>query len=476
MVSPPPEEVSVPRAPNILWICTDEQRWDTIHALGNAHIRTPHVDRLCAEGVAFTHAFCQSPICTASRSSFLTGMYPSSVHGCCNGNERWADGAPLVTKQLADAGYDCGLAGKLHLAGAYGGIEPRGDDGYRLFHWSHDPRDLWPEGHAYADWVHAQGHSLEAFAEEPAAVPSELTQTAWCADRAIEFLEEDRGDRPWLMSVNPFDPHPPLDPPQKYLDMYPAESLPGYPVGPDDAALQARFTDVDFGVPETPPDLARRQQMQAAYFAMITQIDEHVGRMLEALQRSGQRENTIVVFMSDHGDMVGEHGLMHKGSRFYEPLVRVPLVISWPGHYRQGLVSDALVELTDLAPTFLAEAGLPAPATMQGRSLAPLLRGEAEPTVHRAFVRAEFYRALSPVDRTHIKGTYATMYRDGRHKLCVYHGKEHGELYDLQSDPGEFDNLWEDDGCHDLRFDLLRRSFDALAFATDVGTPQVTQF
>ena len=154
--------------PNILWICTDQQRYDTIGALGNEHIRTPNIDRLVSEGTAFTHAFCQSPICTPSRASFLTGMYPSSVHGCTNGNAYWAGAAPLVTKLLADAAsYDCGLAGKLHLAGAHGRIEPRGDDGYRVFHWSHDSRDQWPEGHAYADWVRGQGRTLAELREDP---------------------------------------------------------------------------------------------------------------------------------------------------------------------------------------------------------------------------------------------------------------------------------------------------------------------
>ena len=104
--------------PNILWLCTDQQRYDTIHCLNNPYIRTPHIDQLVSEGVAFTHAYCQSPICTPSRASFLTGMYPSSVHACINGNQIWDEAAPLVTKTLADAGYDCGLAGKFHLSGA----------------------------------------------------------------------------------------------------------------------------------------------------------------------------------------------------------------------------------------------------------------------------------------------------------------------------------------------------------------------
>ncbi len=205
--------------PNILWICTDQQRYDTIGALGNPHIRTPNIDRLVYEGVAFTHAYCQNPICTPSRASFLTGMYPSSVHACMNGNDHWADAAPLVTKLLADAGYDCGLAGKLHLAGAADRIEPRPDDGYRVFHWSHHPYDDWDEGHEYTDWLRAQGQDPTTLFADPATIPPHLHQTTWCTDRALDFISEERS-QPWLMSVNYFDPHAAFDPPQPYLDRY----------------------------------------------------------------------------------------------------------------------------------------------------------------------------------------------------------------------------------------------------------------
>ena len=199
--------------PNILWICTDQQRYDTIGALNNPHVHTPNIDRLVREGVAFTHAYCQSPICTPSRASFLTGMYPSSVHGCSNGNDRWAEAAPLVTALLAGAGYDCGLSGKLHLAGAQGRIEPRPQhDGYRVFHWSHGPHDIWETGHDYADWLREQGHNLGEMLQHPQDTPPALHQTTWCADRAIDFIEAEHGDQPWLMSVNIFDPHAPFRP------------------------------------------------------------------------------------------------------------------------------------------------------------------------------------------------------------------------------------------------------------------------
>ncbi len=156
--------------PNILWICADQQRFDTIGALGNPHVHTPNLDRLVAEGVAFTHAHCQSPICTPSRASFLTGRYPSAVPLNTNGNGAFPSGEPLVTRRLADAGFDCGLVGKLHLAGAYWGRESRADDGYRFFRYSHAPRDDWPRGHDYADWLRARGAD-PARVLAPKAVP-----------------------------------------------------------------------------------------------------------------------------------------------------------------------------------------------------------------------------------------------------------------------------------------------------------------
>ena len=459
--------------PNILWICTDQQRYDTIRALGNEHINTPNIDRLVREGTAFTHAFCQSPICTPSRASFLTGMYPSTVHGCSNGNDYWAGAAPLVTKLLADeAHYDCGLAGKLHLAGAHGRIEPRGDDGYRVFHWSHDSRDQWPEGHAYADWVRAQGQVLAELREDMVSLPPELHQTTWCADKAIEFMREER-EEPWLMSVNIFDPHSPFDPPQEYLDRYDPAALPDPLWSDKDPQAHERLGRVD-GAASI--DLGRAKEVLAAYYAMIELIDDNVGRMLSALEESGQRENTLVIFTSDHGELAGDHQLVGKGCRFYECLVRVPLICSWPGQISAGAVSDALVELVDIAPTLLELVGVTAPAKMQGRSLWPLLTGAA--TGHRDFVRSEYYRALNPdaPGREHLQGSYATMIRDRRYKLVCYHDRAMGEFFDLEADPGEFDNLWDDPDYAEVRFALLKQNFDALANAVDIGPKQVTQF
>ena len=201
---------------------------------------------------------------------------------------------------------------------------------------------------------------------------------------------------------------------------------------------------------------------------MIELIDDQVGRILDAVRDSGQEEHTLVVFTSDHGEMLGDHGLIQKGCRFYEGLVRVPLILAWPGAIQRGLVSDALVELTDLAPTLLEAAGAAVPDWMQGRSLLPLASGAADPHRHRDAVLCEYFDALDTPDATR-----ATMYRERRYKLVAYHGHGLGELYDLEQDPGEFDNLWDDPAHAAVKANLLLESYAASMHAVDVGTRRI---
>ncbi len=475
--------------PNILWICTDQQRYDTIGALGNPYVSTPNIDSLVAEGVAFTHAYCQSPICTPSRSSFLTGMYPSATHVNGNGNDYYPETYPLITRTLADIGYDCGLIGKLHLASAYGRIEPRANDGYRYWQYSHAPRDDWKEGHGYADWVRSKGYILGELTKNPEGVPTELHQTTWCAEKTIGFIREER-DGPWLASVNIYDPHPPFNPPQTYREQFNPDEMPEPLFKESDLAQQQKLEKIDFqSKVRTPDELDIRnpiiprspgtkrdgtvgkrdaKTLIAAYYAMIKLVDDQLGRILDVLDETGQRENTVIIFTSDHGEMLGDHGLIQKGCRFYEGLVRVPLIFSCPDNFESGLKSEALVELVDKVPTLLELAGLSVPDEMHGRSLLPILKGESNAKHHRDFVRCEYYDALDSRDHS-----YATMYRDKRYKLVVYHGHEEGELYDLVEDPDEFNNLWELQEKQDLRFDLLKRSFDASMFAMDRGPKRV---
>ncbi len=457
--------------PNVLWICTDQQRWDTIHGLGNEHIRTPNLDRLCGEGVAFTHAFCQSPICTPSRAAFLTGMYPRFLNACTNGNESWQNEAPLVTRTLADAGYDCGLAGKLHLSAAHNRIEPRPDDGYRVFHWSHHPHDSWPEGHAYNDWLKSQGIDHTATKKRLGYIPAEYHQTKWCTDRATNFIKEERSG-PWLFSLNCFDPHPPLDPPKEYLDRFDLDRLPLPEFMEEDLREEAALAEAGINFQtkarRISPEKARLDL--AKYWAMIELIDDNVGRLMATLEETGQRKNTVILFTSDHGHMIGDHGLNNKGCRFYEGLVRVPLIISWPGKFETGLRSDALVELIDITPTLLELAGLPVPGGMHGRSLLPLLEGEADPGRHRDFVRCTFTDTLQgPESR-------ATMIRDRRYKLINYHSTGLGQLFDLDSDPNEHRNLWNSAEYAAVKSRLLVESFDAEVMSVDEGSERAGRY
>ena len=494
---------STEKRPNILWYCTDQQRFDTIAALGNTHIRTPNLDRLVGEAATFTHAFCQSPICTPSRASFLTGMYPSALG--VNGNgfrsfpRHYAE--RLLPRVLHEAGYDCGLIGKLHLASAFLRREERVNDGYDYFQYSHDHKGGNERGNEYVEWLKAQDiepdtvlqrrgiASLDDYRSaarrnpgfgglrEPTAqadtVPPHLHQTHWCTEKAIEFIRRNReADKPWLLSVNPFDPHPPFDAPYEYYRRYDPATLPGAHFEASDLQLQARLAaaGIDFQTAAQEPASMQHKKIQASYYAMIELLDAEFGRLLDYLDAAGLRQNTIVVFMSDHGEMLCDHGLLLKGCRFYEGLVRVPLMISWPGQI-QPRISAELVELIDVAPTLYDLIGLPPPPYVQGRSLAAGLRGAAPASPPRDFVRTEHYAATNYPDKTH-----ATMYRDRRWKLVVYHQKGICELYDLENDPWEHHDLSAEPAYAALKWDLLCRSYDATVYAQPKQTDEYGPF
>ena len=320
-------------------------------------------------------------------------------------------------------------------------------------------------------------------------LPMEVQQSTWWAERASRFIEDHR-DGPWFLNLNPVDPHPPFFPPKEFLDRYDPETLPLPLYRDSDVARQEAFRQIDqqwkkiqdvrrydpaedidqSGIPleqrnlfDFPPDTYDARMVKACYYAMIEMVDDRIGAVLDALERSGQADNTIVIFTSDHGEMMGDHGMLYKGCRFFEGLVHVPLIIRWPGVSAPGSRTEALVELIDLAPTILDAAGVDIPRNMQGRSLAGILSGQT--TTHKPHVVCEFNEALAGMPYQ----SHGTMVFDGRYKTCMYHDAGKAEIFDLATDPGEFDSLWGQEGFEKEQIRLMQQHIDAVMATSDAG-------
>ncbi len=463
---------------NVLWICTDQQRFDTLGCMGNPWVYTPNLDRLAAEGVLFENTYAQSPVCAPSRGCFLSGRYPRTCGPRQNGQDIGKD-EKLVPKMFADHGYYCGLSGKLHLSACHPDtgrmIEPRIDDGYHEFHWSHHPQSWkdvnnWP-ANEYSQFlmencVDYVTQNREDCKYVQVGVDEKWHQTTWCADQAIAFMEKCKTrKKSWLFSFNCFDPHHAFDPPAEYLERYlkilDQIPLPNYE--PGELENKTVFQQKDHvGADNTPgqmPDdvmtVYDHRMITAAYWAMVDLIDKQVGRMLDYLEQSGQKEDTLVIFHSDHGENLGDHGMYLKGPYFYENNVHVPLIISWPGKIPGGRKSKALIELADLAPTICEAAGLPLYEGFQGKSFWKILTGESDLNTHRDSVYREFYNSninhRNPL-------AFTTIVCDGRYKLTKVHGctqGAEGELYDLQEKPLERYNHYNNPAFTEIKVRML---------------------
>lgn len=455
---------------NVLWICTDQQRFDSLKCYGNPVIDTPNLDALAAEGILFENCYSQSPVCSPSRAGFLTGRYPQ----VCNMYENGASISPheiLVTKVLADAGHTCGLSGKLHLSVCNPSItkdmEPRIDDGYSAFYWSHHPDKHWPLND-YHVWLGERGETyrkqkLSGTCDISYGMPQALHHTTYCTDRAKQFMKTHQGfDNPWLFSVNYFDPHHPFDPPRDLLEKYLAKldeiAPPNYVPGElDEKPLYQRIDHEgayggNVGLIYDNMDEREHKMHTAAYYAMVELVDTQVGELVACLKQSGQYEDTLIIFTSDHGEMLGDHGLYLKGPFFYDCAVKVPLIIHCPKKLKKGLRVPALVELIDLPQTILEACEVAAPPTMMGKSLWQMCTGDAPTKCHKEYVTCEYFNAMpwhkDPPAR-------CVMLYDGRYKLVFVSSTGEGELYDLYADPTETHNRWMDSALMDEKNRLL---------------------
>ena len=478
--------------PNILFICTDQQRFDSLGCYGNENAITPAIDGLARTGVLFERCYVQSPVCSPSRASLLTGRY---VHG----HGLWANGValspqlPLFTKSLADAGYDCGLVGKWHLGPCQNGRdEPRLDDGFRVFEWAHDPTHG-SQRNAYHRWLEETHPELYARAaglgpgrpaHEPVlfdTMPTEAHYSHWVGERSIDFVRQERGeDAPFFLWVNFFDPHHPFVAPQEYLDRFNAEELPGPLGSPADLANRPEvlteahlksYAGAARGFATYTAEEIRA--IIAANYAMVSLIDDEVGRILTALEQAGHDRDTLVIFTSDHGEMQGDHGILLKGPMMYEGAVHVPLVMRWPGVLPEGRQVRELVAWFDLNATMLDAAGLPPVPGNQGMSLIPLAAGRPD-APERGWVLCEYRDSGHPYEPP----VHTTMLRSGPYKLIVFHGEpattrpRSGELYDLDNDPAELINLWDSPEHAAVRVQLQELLLDVLVATEDRSRPR----
>ena len=443
--------------PNILLLCTDQQRYDSLGCYGNA-IHTPNLDRLAEQGALFENCYVQNTICSPSRASLFTGRYVRN-HGL------WANGVAMpraqkmFTRALADVGYDCGMVGKQHLSACEGWqTEPRYDDGYRLFEWAHDPIHRSPQNaylrwlkkkfpEIYADVFPTEGDPSMAEAGNTARgatpinlVPPEAHYSHWVAETAIDFItdEQRESDQPFFLIANFFDPHHPFGAPEEFRDLIDADALPS-PVRTDGELatkpdVQAVYSRKSYGgaAPGFEDYSADEiKEIRAAYHAMIAMVDHEIGRILDALAAAGLAEDTLVVFSSDHGEMLGDHDILLKGPLMYDCCTRVPLIVRWPGHVPSGQRISDLVQWIDLTSTFVDVAGAAGFTSGQGRSLIPLLKGEAPDWRRWALCeyRDSGHQANPPV--------HTTMFRYENTKLVIWHGdpdsgrEPDGEMYDL---------------------------------------------
>jgi arylsulfatase A-like enzyme len=472
------------RPPNLLFIWTDEQRPDTLGAYGNRRIRTPHLDRLAGQGVVFEQAYCTQPVCSPSRASVLTGLYPHA-HGVLQNNVPLPAGVPTLAERLRPAGYACGYVGKWHLGPelARRPEQRRGFDECWVSTEDMYTPDYGAEG--YSDYHHfllAQGYEPpdrvrdgRVFSRETAArLPEAVGKPAFQAEACLRFLETHR-DRPFFLAVNFLEPHFPFSGPLDGAYDPAAMVLPEtWSLEPDEAMprhyrlLRQKYLHQNPHVRTN--DRQGWQELLARYWGLCTLVDRHAGRILRRLEELGLAQDTVVVYTSDHGDLMGEHRLVGKCVQF-EGAARVPLLVKAPG-VAPGRVATPVSQV-HLTPTLLDLLGLAVPGGLQGTSLRPLLtRGDLPPDGRGArpvgqpfggawdvppdeaevvlewngwnlFSAQQWQRDFgadpaqmaqprSPVD--------ARTIRRGRWKLSVYVTGE-VELYDLRADPGEARNL-----------------------------------
>jgi len=433
--------------PNVLLLMADQLRMDCVGAYGNPVIRTPNLDRIAHEGVRFTAAYSATPTCTPARAALLTGMGPWRNGMLGYANMATQPYAVEKARAMAQAGYYTTSIGKNH----YNPI--RNPHGYHQLicdehcsYWFHDrkPQDeaSWEERCDYEAWFwsqmpdgdpHATGLSWNDYRARPFVYPEQMHATHWTGETAVNFLKSYERAEPFFLKVSFIRPHSPYDAPERFFRMYEDAALPAAQV----AGWAARYAERSGPGNElwhgrlSAGEIRRSRQ---GYYASTSFVDEQIGRVLEALEKRKLLEETVILFISDHGDMLGDQNLWRK-SYGYEQSAHIPMLMRLPsamGLQAAGRVMDNPVELRDILPTVLDAAGAPIPASVEGRSLLELVRIQGKGW--REYIDLEHDICYGP-------GNHWNGLTDGKWKY-LYHAQQGEEqLFHLETDPHELTDL-----------------------------------
>ena len=493
---------------NVLLITSDQQHWNTLGCL-NPEVKTPSLDRLAREGTLYNRAYTVNPTCTPTRASIITGMYPSQ-HGAWSLGTKLLEEVHTIGEDFTHADYRTALVGKAHFQPLMGTDEFPTLEGYPVlqdldfwrnftgpfygFEVAEMARNHVDESHVgqhYALWMEERGcadwrRHFRAKLGDPStqrhtwSIPEEFHYDTWIAERTNALMGRYAGaDEPFFLWASFLDPHPAYLVPEPWDKMYDPKKLtvPSITEG-EHANNPAHFQLTQQERPDFSPwretgrglhgftsHLHDRDELArniAIYYGMISLMDKYIGKILDRLDDLGLADNTLVVFTTDHGHFFGQHGLIAKGAFHYEDMIRIPFLVRCPGQTNAGTRSEALQSLADLAPSFLSAADIPIPRTMTGVDQMPVWRGEV-PSVRDHII----------VENRHEPTTiHVKTYVDARYKITVYYNRDYGELFDLEEDPGEVNNLWSDPAHAALKAELLLKLIFAEMGKEPLWTPR----
>ena len=464
---------------NILLITSDQQHWRTL-GQNNPEIQTPALDKLAAQGATFTRAYCPNPTCTPTRSSMITGKYPSQ-HGAYSLGTKLPESEATLGDHFQAAGYRTALVGKAHFQPLQSTEEYPSLESYPVLQDLHFWQDfegpfygfdhielarnhtdeahvgqhyaLWMEEKGLTNWrdyyLQPTGHVSEQ--RRKWHIPEQFHYNAWIAERSKALISEYRSqDQPFFLWASFFDPHPKYLAPEPWDTMYDPSKItvPSVTSGEHESNpphLQlTQQADPDFSAWQEPngsgchgfhSHLHDREELAkdiACYYGMVSCMDKNIGQIIDHLDALGLAENTLVVFTSDHGHYFGQHGLIAKGAFHYDDGIRVPMIARLPGRIPAAHISNSLQSLVDYAPTFLSYCGVDIPDEMTGLDQRAVWNGDESAARDHLMVENRHQPTT-----LHLK-----TYIDDRYKLTLYFDREYGEIFDLRDDPSEVTNLY----------------------------------